>query len=129
MAQNHQLPIHPDPIDTAHLFPEVLEHLLALLAALSDEEWRMPTVCPGWSVNDVALHLLGVEIGNLSSRRDGFSDPSWKSLDAGPIKALNRWNEAWVQASRRISPALLLQLLEVTGRGMARYVAGLDLEA
>jgi uncharacterized protein (TIGR03083 family) len=36
--------------------------LLSLLASLSDEQWAAPTAAPGWSVKDVALHLLDVDL-------------------------------------------------------------------
>ena len=56
----------PKPILVVDLFPEILDQLLKLLIGLESEEWNRPTVCHGWSVKDVALHLLGGEIGNLS---------------------------------------------------------------
>ena len=62
-----------EPVSIVALFPEVRRHLLALLAGLSAEEWRTPTACAGWSVKDVALHLLGGDLGNLSRRRDGLT--------------------------------------------------------
>lgn len=60
----------PKPVIVTDLFPKTLDHLLGLLSDLGEEEWKVPTVCTGWSVKDVALYLLGVEIGNISSRRD-----------------------------------------------------------
>ena len=32
----------------------------------------LPTPCPGWSVHDLAAHILGDEVGQLSMGRDGF---------------------------------------------------------
>jgi uncharacterized protein (TIGR03083 family) len=34
-----------------------------LLEQLSDEEWRQPSLCPGWTVRDVAAHLTLQQIG------------------------------------------------------------------
>ena len=31
-----------------------------MLAGLTDDEWRAPTRCDGWTVQDVAAHLVGV---------------------------------------------------------------------
>jgi uncharacterized protein (TIGR03083 family) len=117
----------PEPIIIADLFPEVLDSLLKLLSGLSAEEWQKPTACPGWSVKDVALHLLGGEIGNLSSRRDGYtmsgaSITGWDEL----VGFVNDWNESWVRAARRISPRLLIALLEFTGGQMCDYFRSLD---
>lgn len=46
--------------------------VLDLLSGLSEGEWGRPTICAGWSVKDVAGHVLGGDRGNLSVRRDGF---------------------------------------------------------
>lgn len=116
----------PQPIIVVDLFPEVLNELLKLLASLSAEDWQKPTVCPGWSVKDVALHLLGVEVGNLSRRRDGHtldaSITSWGEL----MTFINDWNQGWIQAARRISPQLLIDLLEFTGVQLCDYFRLLD---
>lgn len=116
----------PNPVITAHLFPRLLEGLLELLRGLGDEDWRKSTACPGWSVKDVALHLLGGEIGNLSSRRDDHSihlaSTSWDEL----ISSINAWNRAWLDAARRISAPLLIDLLQLIGGQMATYFESLD---
>jgi len=116
----------PPPVLTAELFPGLLAELLDLLRALSPNDWDMPTVCEGWSVKDVALHLLGGEIGNLSKRRDdhtvGGTAKTWDEL----VEYLSHWNETWVDAARRISPRLLIDLLELSGGQMADYFAALD---
>ena len=123
------------PVSVVELFPEEREGLLQLLAGLSDEQWRAPTACAGWSVKDVALHLLGVDVANLSRRRDGFHDPAFAAPDAdlsqwvNLVAALNRWNEIWVQAARRISPRLLCELLGFTGAALNEYFQELDLTA
>jgi len=115
------------PVLVAHLFPEVLEHLLALLADLATEQWERPTVCEGWSVRDVALHLLGVEVGILSRRRDGYSPSAGRIGDADAlVAAVNEWNEAWVQAARRMSRRLLCDLLRFTGEQVCAYFRSLD---
>jgi uncharacterized protein (TIGR03083 family) len=108
------------------LFPEMLDELLGLLTGLCAEEWRKPTACPGWSVKDVALHLLGVEVGNLSQRRDGhalgLSLAGWEEL----VAFINDWNQAWVHIARRISSRLLIDLLQFTGVQMCEFFRSLD---
>ncbi|MGD0750715.1 MAG: maleylpyruvate isomerase N-terminal domain-containing protein [Anaerolineales bacterium] len=49
----------PKPVIVAALFPEIHAELLSLLKKLSVEDWQKPTVCSGWLVKDVALHILG----------------------------------------------------------------------
>ena len=116
----------PQPIIVVDLFPEILNELLRLLSSLSSEDWQKPTVCPGWSVKDVALHLLGVEVGNLSRRRDGHtlgvSLAGWEEL----VAFVNGWNQGWVQVARRISSRLLIDLLQFTGVQVCDYFRSLD---
>jgi uncharacterized protein (TIGR03083 family) len=114
------------PIVVANLFPEILEGLLSLLSSLSAEDWDKPTACSSWSVKGVALHLLGVDVGNLSWKRDGYSSAAsiegWEEL----VALINGWNEAWVQAAWRMSPRLLCDLLRFTGVQVCEYFQSLD---
>ncbi len=117
----------PQPVLVVELFPEILEELLSLLARLAPDEWNRPTICPGWSVKDVALHLLGIEIGNLSRRRDGHIVPAVPAQNWGELVAvLKDWNEGWVESARRMSAKLLIDLLDYTGRQWCEYTHTLD---
>jgi uncharacterized protein (TIGR03083 family) len=122
----------PDQIATAPLFPELLQGLLELLSGLEPQQWERPTVCGDWDVKAVALHLLGDEVGLLSRRRDGFTPAGgpggfagWEEL----VAFIDGLNHSWVQAARRLSPALLVDLLGYLGRQTCTYVAWLDPEA
>jgi uncharacterized protein (TIGR03083 family) len=101
--------------------------LTSLLAGLSGEDCTALTACPGWSVHAVAAHLLGVELGNVSVHRDGWAlgPAEGEDLDAW----LNAFNQQWVDAARRISPALLIDLLDLAGRRFEDHLATLDLDA
>jgi len=117
----------PAPIIVLELFPEVRAELLALLSGLTAEEWARPTVCAGWSVKDIALHLLSGDIGVLSRRRDAYTPPgkpieSWADL----VALINRLNEAWTAATRRLSPRVLCDLLAWAGPQVEEYFASLD---
>lgn len=124
----------PPPLDLRDRFPGLRAELIALLRGLSPEEWNRETVCSGWSVKDIAAHLLADDLGRLSWGRDGFVSPTFAAglyLDTLPgfIQAIDRQNELWVAAARRFSPALLLELLAVSGEWTDAYFLGLDLEA
>lgn len=125
MAQEPGLS-EPKPVIVVDLLPEILDRLLRLLSSLHEEEWDTPTICAGWSVKDVALHLLGVEIGNISSRRDrhhlGGTIEAWEQL----VDYLNRWNQEWVEVARRTSPPLLIELLGFVGEKACQYFRSLD---
>jgi uncharacterized protein (TIGR03083 family) len=122
------------PIDTLSLFPGERSWLLELLGNLSVADWEAPTVCPGWSVKDVAAHLLGDDIGRLSWGRDGYVNPAFAAgLDVatlpGLVAAIDRQNAVWVTGTRRISPGLLIELLRMTGELTGAYFASLDMTA
>ena len=114
-------------VDARPLVPRLRSELAALLTSLTGGDWAQPTSCPGWSVHDVAAHLLGVELGNVSVRRDrwGLGPAEGENLDTW----LNRFNRQWVDAARRISPALLIELINVAGLRFEEYLARLDLDA
>lgn len=118
------------PVLVAGLFPGEREGLLAVLASLSAGEWDAPTACAGWSVHDVALHLLGGDIGIIASRRDGYRRRDTVGLD------LSRWddlvafidaqNDAWVRAARRISPPVTIAFLRMMEEVIGVLFAALD---
>ncbi len=108
--------------------------MLQLLGSLSASDWEAPTVCAGWSVKDVAAHLLGDDIGRLSWGRDDYVNPAFAAgLDIatlpGLVAAIDRQNAVWVAGTRRISPRLLIELLEMTGELTEAYFASLDMTA
>lgn len=65
-----------EPVLVVNLFPLERQALLQLLAQLDEEEWQRPTVCAGWTVKDVVLHILGDDVGFLSGKRDAFDSLS-----------------------------------------------------
>jgi len=58
------------------MFGPLRRELIALLRQLPEPGWSAPTVCGDWTVQDVAAHVLGVELANLALRRDGVGH-SW----------------------------------------------------
>lgn len=116
----------PQPILVSELFPILLDELISLLNSLTKEEWDLPTACSSWSVKDVALHLLGGDIGILSWKRDGYSPlPSINSWDH-LVSLINEQNELWVKGTQRISPPLIIDLLKFTGDQVSSYFHSLD---
>jgi uncharacterized protein (TIGR03083 family) len=114
------------PIIVTDLFPVALAELLTLLSGLSDEEWQQSTACAAWSVKDVALHLLGDDIGILSRPRDRFSSGRSARDRQELVALLNETNDLWVRASRQVSPRLLHDLLAFTGAQVSAHFASLD---
>jgi uncharacterized protein (TIGR03083 family) len=92
--------VESEDIVVTHLFPPERASLVELLSSLPAGQWQAPTVCPGWSVKDVALHLLGDDIDLLSRRRDGAATADAPSQPAGfqeLVVSLDRLNQTWVE--------------------------------
>ena len=102
--------------------------LLALLDGLTTREWHAPTAAPGWTVKDIALHLLDDDLGWLSRDRDGdragLLDPSEYSTFVGALAAKN---EAWIRGAQQLSAPVIGGLLRWTATEMDRYYASMDL--
>lgn len=124
----------PDPIHVLDLFPEERAALLELLRSLSAEQWTLATVCEGWSVKDVAAHLIADDLGRLAWQRDGhsasrFSPQSAETFEAELPIFINRQNESWVEAARRLSPRIVIDLLKWTGAEAQAHFESLDPQA
>lgn len=115
-----------EPILAGALFQEIRKELLSLLKGLEEEEWGRQTTAGKWSVKDVALHILGGDIGNLSRRRDGFSLRADLASYQKLLAFINEINASWVAAGQRMSAPVLIDLLEHVGRQADEYFAGLD---
>ena len=118
----------PGPVETLHLYPEERAVLLGLLRTLDEAAWERPTICPGWSVRDVALHLLADDLGILSRHRDQFR-PQAPRADEPLGVFLARINDEWVQATRRLSSRVIVDLIEWSGQETYAHWSGLDLMA
>jgi uncharacterized protein (TIGR03083 family) len=58
--------------------PGMIDELTAfaeLVQGLSDEEWHRPTRCAGWTVADVAGHVIGQFTDVVNFRLDGLGTP------------------------------------------------------
>jgi uncharacterized protein (TIGR03083 family) len=115
------------PILTAHLFPKIEELLIQLLRSLMPADWETETIAPKWKVKDVAAHLLDTQLRKLSVVRDHVTgeQPVIKS-PADLVAFVNRLNEDGVRIYRRLSPAVLISLMEVASRESADYHRSLD---
>lgn len=117
-------------IDTIHLYPELDRELVTLLRSLTIEQWQWPTLAPRWSVKDVAAHLLDGFVRTLSGSRDGhyqgfISPSSYSEL----VELLDAQNAEWVTAMRRVSPALLIEWIQVCASASTDHLSRLDMGA
>lgn len=119
-------------IETASLYDPLHRALVDLLRGLEPDDWMRPTVAGAWRVRDVAAHLLDGQLRRLSFHRDGHPmppPPAGLPRDAGLVDLLDALNAEWIAATRRVSPRVLVDLLEVAGPALSRFVAKLDPEA
>lgn len=117
------------PIPVIGPFSELNDHLLVLLRDLAPDDWQRPTVCSEWSVKDIASHLLDGNIRRLSAHRDGYIAPQVPAVfdsQADLVAYLTRLNAEWTAATHRISPQMLIELLDFTGPAVADFFATLD---
>ncbi len=126
--------MNPQPLEptiTTPLFPGLSQALLSLLRELSASDWAKPTVCPGWSVQDLVAHLLGGNLGRLSFQRDRLqrSDMASITTHAELIAWINEQNAGWVHAARRMSAPVLIDFLELTDAQLHAFFQSLPPDA
>ncbi|MEZ0487827.1 maleylpyruvate isomerase N-terminal domain-containing protein [Fibrella aquatica] len=104
-------------IDTIELFPVLHEQLVSLLEELTPDQWQSPTVLRGWCVKDIASHIIDGHFRRVALYRDRYIDPNPPRIDSyqSLVDYLNQLNHDWVIATRRISPAQLLDWLRQVG--------------
>lgn len=115
------------PLFTAHLFPAIEARLVELLQSLSDDDWERQTVAPKWKVRDVAAHLLDTQLRKLSICRDGFvaEAPDFASGE-GIVAFVNRLNAEGVAVYRRLSPPVLVAMMQDASAQSAAFHQSLD---
>ena len=78
-----------------------------LVSDLDEERWATPTACPGWTVQDVVSHIIGVEM-TLSGQKPPLVEADVRGFPhvRNDIGAMN---EHWVEAFRAEPPAKVLE--------------------
>ncbi len=117
------------PIATLHLFDDLNTDLVKLLRSLTPTDWAAPTVCTGWDAKDLTAHLLDTAIRRVSGMRDHHTPPPPPFPIDDPqelTRWLNRLNEEFVGAMRRISPRVLIDWVESAGYELTLALAGRD---
>ncbi|MGG5259683.1 maleylpyruvate isomerase N-terminal domain-containing protein [Phycicoccus avicenniae] len=117
-----------DPLNVRPTLVEERRDLLALLAVLSPDQWTAPTEVPGWTVKDLALHILDDDLGWLSRGRDSDSSSLLTIEDPSEfVDALAAKNQRWLDGAAGLSLPVVAGLLEWAGNQMDGYYATLDL--
>src|SRR5215831_2861526 len=115
-----------EPILIADLFPKLEKLLIQVLSTLGAEDWEKQTIAPKWKVKDVAAHLLDTELRRLSVCRDGYAGEAPAIASHVDLVAfVNRMNQEGVGIFRRLSPGILISLIEQASGELSDYFASL----
>jgi uncharacterized protein (TIGR03083 family) len=81
------------------LFEDVWGDIVSLCDGLTDEQWALPTDCPGWSVQDNVAHMIGTERMLLGE------EPEAAPVDDAPHvrNDIGKANEQWIASYRALS--------------------------
>jgi uncharacterized protein (TIGR03083 family) len=81
------------------LFEDVWDDIAALCDGLTDEQWALPTDCPGWSVQDNVAHMIGTERMLLGEQ------PEAAPVEDAPHvrNDIGKANEQWIASYRALT--------------------------
>ncbi|MCU0393741.1 MAG: maleylpyruvate isomerase N-terminal domain-containing protein [Thermoflexibacter sp.] len=115
-------------IETLHLFSVLDRKLIELLKSLTAEEWNSQTVAKLWKVKDVASHLLDGNLRALSTSRDNYFGERPENIHSYQdlVSFLNQLNISWTSATKRLSPQVIINLLEITGQEYTEHLKTLN---
>lgn len=105
--------------------------LRAILADLTTEQWNAPSLCPGWSVADVVLHLWQADTVALGSARGAIEvaarEAGW-DMDAmhTGVANVDQVAATAVDNQRGIAPADLLKRWSDTADELVATLAGTE---
>lgn len=105
--------------DVAALLARERGALMATLHRLEPSDWDRRTPCPGWQVRDLVSHLWSTDLHVLARLRDGYDrsgaiagEPSDREAVTA---AVDEHNRRWVEATRGLSPRVLVDRLQESG--------------
>jgi hypothetical protein len=116
------------PIKTLPLFSILDDLLIQLLKSLTEDEWNARTVAKKWIVKDIASHLLDGNLRGLSFSRDHYFGEKPENINSYSdlVDFLNQLNMTWTNATKRLSPNVIIELLESTGKQYSAHLQTLD---
>ncbi len=116
------------PLQTLPLIPKLDALLIDVLQSLTPAEWDAQTVAKRWNVKDVAAHLLDTTLRGISTSRDGYFGEKAENIHSYSdlVSFLNELNMSWTNAAKRISPQLLITLLEQNCKAYYAHLQTLD---
>jgi len=90
-------------------------------------DWDRPTVSPAWNVKQVAAHLLDTALRRLAFDRDGCLPPTPEMIsDRELVAFVNELNAQGVAVFGRLSPDVLISLMDTAVAQLSRHLASLN---
>jgi Mycothiol maleylpyruvate isomerase N-terminal domain len=103
---------------------------IAFLGGLTEDEWLAPSAAAGWTVRDLALHLLDDDLTWLSSARDGDTSRLVGMSDRSAFpRLLAAKNQRWIDGACGLSRRVVTELLDWSGEQVDALHATQDLGA
>ena len=106
---------------------DMLDHVWSSMAdlgsTLDETEWKQPTECPGWTVQDNLVHITALErfiLGDPLPTEDVPDDLPHVKNDVG------RSNERWIESRRAWSGADALEEFRTATAARLEQLRGLD---
>lgn len=119
-------------IDTIELFPDLSSALIILLKELNHSSWNKPSPVKDRTVKDIVSHLIDSSLRRLSIQRDRYTGNSVqadiRSYDE-LIRFIQVLNKEWMRVTDRLSPEILIDLLEYSEAALYEFFKTLDPEA
>lgn len=134
------MPVHPaPPVDVTGLieaYRQTLSSFCDVADSLREQEWDLPTACPGWTARDHLAHVVHVEDYLSGSEHPGAG---WSGVDDDPVRvgepehvrnSFGVWIEEGVRARREKDPRALVAELRglVDVRAASMYDPDLELD-
>ena len=127
------MPLSPlSVVDTRPFFRPVSSALVSLLRSLTDEQWNHGTVAGAWTVRDVTAHLIDISLRRVSFHRDRLIPPPPPfpiTSERDFVRFINGLNHEWVSATKRLSPAVLVEMFELASHDLAAFFEALPRDA
>jgi hypothetical protein len=117
------------PTLVANLFLPLQEELVRVLYDLPAGAWDLPTTSRRWRVREIVAHVLDGQLRRIAAQRDGHRPPPPTApirRKADLVRFLDELNAGFVEMSRRLSPRVLIELLEWAGPRLAETARAAD---
>ncbi len=87
-------------MDRMRLAADERADIATFLEGLTVDQWELPTACPGWSVRDVAAHLIGYDVAGITGTA--------RDLVRGRL-SVDRTNDIGVERARALGVEEIVQ--------------------